>query len=167
MDILRKVFASLKNESVKYMVAGGIAVNLYGIERATADIDIIVKLDEENLLRFVKVCHKLGLKPKAPVKLEDFADPEKRDGWIRDKGLMVFSLFDPKNPFFLLDAFVESPFDFDKVYKQAKRIKFENTVIDVVPIQELIKMKENSNRPQDEADVFYLKKIMEEWTDDN
>ena len=31
------------------MVAGGIAVNLYGIERATADIDIVLKLEEKNL----------------------------------------------------------------------------------------------------------------------
>jgi len=29
------------------MVAGGIAVNLYGIERATADIDIIVNLEKK------------------------------------------------------------------------------------------------------------------------
>lgn len=167
MDIFKKIFASLKDESVKYMVAGGIAVNLYGIERATADIDLVVKLDEENLLRFIKVCHKLGLRPKAPVKLEDFADSKKRDSWMRDKGLMVFSLFDSKNSFFLLDVFVESPFNFDEVYKQAKKIKFDDTVIDVVPIQELIKMKENSNRPQDEADVFYLNKIVKEWTDES
>jgi hypothetical protein len=35
------------------MVAGGVAVNLYGIERATVDIDIILQLDKKNLLRFV------------------------------------------------------------------------------------------------------------------
>ncbi len=28
------------------MVAGGIAVNLYGIERATADLDIALELEE-------------------------------------------------------------------------------------------------------------------------
>ena len=60
------------------MVAEGVAVNLYGIERATADIDIILKLEEENLLRFINVVNKLGLKPKVPVKLEDFADANKR-----------------------------------------------------------------------------------------
>lgn len=149
-----------------YMVAGGIAVNLYGIERATADIDIILKLDEDNLLKFIEVAKKLGLKPKVPVKIEDFISPGKRKEWIINKGMTVFSLYDPKNPFFLLDIFVEIPFDFDEVYKQRKKIKFEETIIPVVPMKELIEMKEKSDRPQDRADVFYLKKILEGWKDE-
>jgi hypothetical protein len=39
-------------------------------------------------------------------------------------------------------------------------------VIPAVPILDLIAMKEKSGRPQDKADVFYLKKIAEEWSDD-
>jgi len=139
------------------MVAGGIAVNLYGIERATADIDIVVNLEKKNLSKFIRVAKKLGLKPKVPVTLDDFTDSEKRKSWIEDKGMLVFSLYDTKNPFFLIDIFVEVPFDFDEVYKQRKKIKFEDTIIPVVPIKTLIEMKEKSGRPQDRADVFYLK----------
>jgi len=145
------------------MVAGGIAVNLYGIERATADIDIILQLDEKNVSKFIRVAKKLGLKPKVPVKLEDFIDEDKRKAWIKDKGLTVFSLYDPKNPFFLLDIFVEMPFDFNEVYKLREKIKFEHTTIPLVPMEELIKMKEKSDRPQDRADIYYLKKIMKDW----
>jgi len=139
------------------MVAGGIAVNLYGIERATADIDIVVNLEKKNLSKFISIAKKLGLKPKVPVTLDDFTDSEKRKSWIEDKGMMVFSLYDTKNPFFLIDIFVEVPFDFDGVYKQRKKIRFEDTIIPVVPIKTLIGMKEKSGRPQDKADVFYLK----------
>ena len=145
------------------MVAGGIAVNLYGIERATADIDIVLKLEKGNLLKFINVAEKLGLRPKIPVKLEDFIDPDKRKSWRVDKGMLVFSLYDPRNPFFLIDIFTEIPFDFDAIYKQRKKVKFENIFIPVVPIKELIAMKEKSDRPQDRADVFYLKKIMDGW----
>lgn len=148
------------------MIAGGIAVNLYGIERATADIDIVLRLDKENTSRFIEVAKKLGLKPKLPVKLDDFIDADKRKEWMEDKGMTVFSLYDSKNPFFLLDIFVEMPFDFDEVYKQRKRIKFEDTVIPVIPIKMLIEMKEKSDRPQDKADIYYLKKIMEGWQDE-
>jgi len=87
------------------MVAGGIAVNLYGIERATADIDIVVNLDKKNLSKFVKVAKKLGLKPKVPVTLDDLLDSEKRKNWITDKGMMMFSFYDTKNLFFLIDIF--------------------------------------------------------------
>lgn len=166
MGLFKTLFSSLNRASIKYMVAGGIAVNLYGIERATADVDIVLELEKGNLLKFINVAEKLVLRPKIPVKLKDIIDPEKRKTWRMDKGMMVFSLYDPKNPFFLIDIFTEIPFDFDAVYKQRKKIKFENIFIPVVPIKELIAMKEKSGRPQDKADVFYLKKIMHEWTDE-
>jgi hypothetical protein len=166
MQLFKKLFSSLNKASIKYMVAGGIAVNLYGIERATADLDIALGLEKGNLLKFINVAEKLGLRPKIPVKLGDFIDPEKRRSWRRDKGMLVFSLYDPKNPFFLIDIFTEIPFDFDAIYKQRKKVKFENIFIPVVPIKELIAMKEKSDRPQDRADVFYLKKIMDGWKDE-
>jgi len=163
MQVFRRLFYSLNRKRVRYMVAGGIAVNLYGIERATADIDIILRLDRKNLLKFVDVAKKLGLRSKVPVKLEDFVESEKRRDWIESKGMRVFSLYDSKNPFFLLDAFVEIPFDFDEVYNRRKKMKFENIAIPVVPLKELIKMKEMTERPQDRADAFYLKRIMQDW----
>ena len=148
---------------MKYLVAGGIAVNLYGIERATADIDIVLKVDEKNLSKFVRVAKKLGLQPRLPLALDDLIDGEKRKSWIVDKDMVVYSLYDAKNPFFLLDIFVQEPFHFEEVYEKRKKIEFENTVIPLVPIKALIAMKENSDRPQDKADVFYLKKITEDW----
>jgi len=166
MELFKTLFSSLNQASVRYLVAGGIAVNLYGIERATADVDIVLQLGKRNLLKFIEVAEKLGLKPKIPVKLQDFIDPEKRKSWRMDKGMMVFSLYDPKNPFFLIDIFTEMPFDFNTVYKLREKMKFENIFIPVVPIKELIAMKEKSDRPQDRADVFYLKKIVGEWKDE-
>ena len=148
---------------MKYLVAGGIAVNLYGIERATADIDIVLKVDEKNLSKFVRVAKKLGLQPRLPLALDDLIDGEKRKSWIVDKDMVVYSLYDAKNPFFLLDIFVQEPFHFEEVYEKRKKIEFENTVIPLVPIKALIAMKENSDRPQDKADVFYLKKIAGDW----
>lgn len=56
--------------------------------------NIIVHLEKENLLKFVQVVEELGLKPKSPVKLNDFIDPEKRRSWIADKAMTVFSLYD-------------------------------------------------------------------------
>ncbi len=163
MQLFKNLFSALYEESEKYMVAGGIAVNLYGIERTTADIDIVLKLDGENLHKFVAVAKKLGFRPKLPLALDDFMDAEKRKSWIVDKDMVVYSLYDVKNPFFLLDIFVEEPFHFDEVYEERKKIEFENTIIPLVPIEVLIAMKEKSDRPQDKADTFYLKKIVKDW----
>jgi len=166
MKIFKNLFSALNSKSIKYMVAGGVAVNLYGIERATADIDIILRLDQDNIKKFIELVRKLGLKPKVPVKLEDFAEAEKRKEWIEDKGMKVFSLYDAAHSFFLLDVFVDVPFNFDMVYKERIKMKYGNTTIPVVPLNELIKMKQNTGRPQDKADVFYLKEILKEWEDE-
>lgn len=167
MHLFKQLFAALNKVSVKYLVAGGIAVNLYGIQRSTADVDLVLRLDEENVRKFMRVVKDLDLRPKVPVPLEDLQDAHKREQWIRDKGWAVFSLYDPRNPFFLLDIFVKEPFDFVEVYGSRRVFEFEETTIPVVPIAELIAMKEISDRPQDKADVFYLKKILEEWTGEN
>lgn len=160
------LFHALNRKKVRYLLAGGIAVNLYGIERATADIDIIVDLEDGNLQRFINVVKEMGFKPKVPVMLEDFMKREKRDEWVKEKGMMVFSLFDPKDPFFLLDVFVEMPFDFEQVYKERRKMMAEKITISVIPLQTLIEMKEKANRPQDIADTYYLKKIKDEWKDE-
>jgi hypothetical protein len=141
------------------MVAGGIAVNLYGIERATADLDIVVLLEGTNLTKFISVAKQLGLKPKIPVQMEDFLNLDKRQAWVTEKGMKVFSLFDPKNPFFLIDVFTEVLFDFDEVYKKRKKIRLENIAFPLIPLNTLIEMKRGTGRPQDETDIFYLERI--------
>jgi hypothetical protein len=161
-----RLFSALNKAKVRYLIAGGIAVNLYGIERATADIDLVVDLEEGNLNRFIAIMKELNFKPKVPVKLEDFANKEKRELWIKEKGMLVFSLFDPNNPFFLLDIFVEIPFNFSAVYELRQKMKAGNVTIPVIPLKYLIEMKEKAGRHQDIADVFYLKKIEKEWKDE-
>lgn len=161
MNVFKNIFDALNKGRVKYMVAGGIAVNLHGIERATADLNLVILLETGNVARFIRVARELGLKPKIPAKLEDFLDPDKRMAWITEKGMKVFSLFDPKNPFFLIDIFTEVTFDFTNGYKRRKTVRFEDTAIPLVPLDILIEMKKNTGRLQDEADVFYLKRIQE------
>ncbi|MEN2986442.1 MAG: nucleotidyl transferase AbiEii/AbiGii toxin family protein [Thermodesulfovibrionaceae bacterium] len=163
MELFKKLFDALNQEKVEYLLCGGIAVNLYGIERATADIDLVLRLNEENLTRLVRAAKKLGLKPKIPVKIEELISPEKRQQWRIEKNMRVFSLYDEKAPFFVIDILIEEPFNFVEVYKRRKEINLSETVIPLVPIDVLIKMKEKTGRLQDEADVFYLRKIMEEW----
>ena len=65
MQIYREFFRILNDHSVRYLVTGGITVNLYGIPRATADIDLVVKLDSENITRFVSAAREIGLVPRA------------------------------------------------------------------------------------------------------
>lgn len=160
------IFSVLNKKKVRYLVVGGIAVNLYGIERATADIDLVVEFEGKNLEGFIDALKEIGFRPKVPVSLEDFADADKRRSWIEDKGMMVFNVFNPAAPFFELDIFVEIPFDFDKAYAERTEMMSGEVAVPVLPLKQLIEMKEKADRPQDRADVYYLRKILDEWKDE-
>ena len=80
------LFRELEKFEVRYLLVGGVAVNLHGIGRLTADIDLMLALDAENLSKFVSVGKVLGLKPIVPIALADVADAAKVKSWIEEKG---------------------------------------------------------------------------------
>jgi hypothetical protein len=48
LNRLQNVFASFQKHQVKYVVIGGIAAVLYGVPRATFDLDILIEATVEN-----------------------------------------------------------------------------------------------------------------------
>ena len=46
-----RIFRELANRNIKYLVIGGIAVNIHGYSRATGDLDIMLSLEKDNLER--------------------------------------------------------------------------------------------------------------------
>ena len=53
LNQLRDVFASFQRHEVKYLVIGGIAAVLYGVPRATFDLDILIEATPENARRLL------------------------------------------------------------------------------------------------------------------
>jgi hypothetical protein len=53
LDQLQSVFASFQRYEVKYLVIGGIAAVLYGVPRATFDLDILIEPSRENSQRLL------------------------------------------------------------------------------------------------------------------
>ena len=72
------LFKCLHAREVRYLVAGGLAMNLHGVPRMTMDIDLVLALDEANVDSFLACARELGLKPQAPVPLESLRDPDLR-----------------------------------------------------------------------------------------
>ena len=64
-----ELFRELQKHEVQYLVVGGIAINLHGVERATMDVDLVLAMDDGNLQRFLGAATNLELKPSLPVRL--------------------------------------------------------------------------------------------------
>lgn len=154
------LFKTLNENKVKYAITGGVAVNLYGIERATRDLDLLLAMDEENLLKAASVFKNLGYSPKVPVKAEDFANKQIREKWIKEKNMIVFSYIDLKNPYLLIDIIISSPLKYEDIAKNINILisRDEAIRVPVISVDDLIKMKKQANRSQDISDIEMLKK---------
>ena len=47
-DFIEKIVGAFEREKIDYAFTGALAASFYGIPRTTADIDIIVAIDQEN-----------------------------------------------------------------------------------------------------------------------
>lgn len=159
--LYQKIIQKLNDEQVEYLVAGGIAVNLYGYIRATMDLDILMMLDDVNTGKFIKIVKELGYKPKVPVAIDDFSDPAKRKEWISKKNMIVFSVYNPDNDMEHVDILLEDKIDFHKAYKRREIIKSGGLTINLVSIDDLIRLKEIAGRERDKIDIKALQKIKE------
>jgi len=156
------IFAALEEEQVRYLVVGGVAVVLHGYPRFTADLDLVIALEPNNVLAAMRALQRLGYRPRAPVELEQFADARIRGEWICDKGLTVFSLWSPAHPATEVDVFVEEPFDFDEVFARGIRAEVGGFVVSLIGVADLIEMKRRVGRPKDHEDVRVLQALNEE-----
>jgi uncharacterized protein (DUF1330 family) len=158
---IEEILEALNRAGVRYLVVGGVAVVLHGHLRTTADLDLVIQLQRENVLRAMRALGELEYRPRAPVPAEAFADSELRQQWIREKGLAVFSLWSPAHPTLEIDLFVAEPFDFDAVYSRALRVPLEKAEVTVVSLDDLIALKRRVGRPRDLEDVTALESLRE------
>lgn len=58
---------SLDQAGVRYLVAGGLAVNAHGLLRFTKDVDLVVQLLPRNIERTFSALGSLGYRPIVPI----------------------------------------------------------------------------------------------------
>ena len=156
------IVRSLNAAGVRYLIAGGLAVNAHGYLRFTKDADLVIQLIPDNIEKTFTALGTLGYRPSVPVTAEQFADDVTRAGWIRDKGMQVLQLWCDAHRETPIDIFVHEPFPFNEEFANAL-VKPLYGSIDVrfVSIPTLIRMKEAAGREQDRIDVEHLRMLLE------
>jgi predicted nucleotidyltransferase len=155
------LLTELTQAGVRYVLVGGVAVVLHGYLRATADLDLVIGMDQPNIEAALNTFNRLGFHPRAPVPLFAFADGDKRKRWTDEKNLQVFSLWHPNKPGFEIDIFVEPPLPFEDLYDRAISAKIGSTEVTIAAIDDLIAMKRTSGRPRDVEDIEALLHLKE------
>ena len=157
--IYEEIFKEFELRGVRYLVVGGMAVNLYGYIRLTMDLDIMIDLSDKNLSKVIDVMERLCYTPRVPVNPHELLSEEKRDEWIKEKGAVVFTFIDLKKPFKQIDTFLNNPIDFEEAYSRREVMTIAGAKVSIASIDDLIKMKASTGRPRDMEDIHHLERI--------
>ncbi|HSR50516.1 MAG TPA: nucleotidyl transferase AbiEii/AbiGii toxin family protein [Acidobacteriota bacterium] len=161
MSVYRPVFEALDQAGVRFVVVGGLAVVLHGRARFTADVDLVLDLSPQQAGAAIDALEGLGLRPRLPVAASDFADPQRRQQWIEERGMDVFTLWDPSNPLLVIDLFARAPLPFRELWAEACVKEFVGLQVKVASLQHLIAMKRRAGRAIDLEDLRFLETLSE------
>jgi len=152
------VFAALHEAAARYVVVGGVAVNLYGYVRGTTDIDLVIDLAPDDARRTLGALHGLGYRPRVPVSIEDFADPAKRESWIREKGMVVFPMYNDRTRL-TVDVFATYPIGFEDLWERSEVVALPEGSVRIASLEDLLRIKREAGRPKDLLDVEELRRL--------
>lgn len=158
---------ALEGAGVRYLVAGGLAVNAHGYLRLTFDVDLVIHLERSNVVAAFDALASIGYRPAIPVTAGEFADPRVRGEWVEHRRMQVLNFYSEQHRETSVDVFATEPFDFETEHAKALSGEIAPGVrVRFVSIPTLIAMKELANRPHDRDDIQHLRGLLEDRKDD-
>ena len=141
LNRLQDVFKSFQQHDVKYLVIGGIASILYGVPRATFDLDILIESSPENAQRLLDALLHAGLGTATLTNANDLLANE-------------ITVFKDK---VRIDVQTSTPgITFEEAWNQKQTMKYHDQEFHVVSREDLISSKRAAGREVDLEDVRLL-----------
>lgn len=140
-----QILADLNDASVRYVVVGGIAVIGHGVVRATRDVDVVVRPDDETAAGLERLMGSWeATRPDG--------SPEQRDRPSRGWPLHL------RTRLGLVDVLAEDepPLDLAGLLLRAQTRMVEGTSAPLCSLADLVALKRRSGRPGDVEDLRKL-----------
>ena len=153
------LFGALARHRVRYVVVGGLALNLHGVERATMDVDLAVALDVPNVEAAIDAFETLGLVPVAPVKIQEARDPDTLRRGRRDKNMVAFGLRPGRGAGPTVDCLIDPAVPFATLVGNAITKSIGELRVPIASIDDLIALKRAAGRAIDLADIEALERL--------
>jgi hypothetical protein len=103
------IVKALNDAGVEYIIVGGLAVNAHGFVRMTRDLDLVLRLERDNIIRGINTLLNIGYQMAIPVTAEEFADPETRELWKNEKNMILLKLGSDIHRRTPVDIFIDEP----------------------------------------------------------
>jgi hypothetical protein len=145
-DTTKRVLAALEHHGVRYAIFGAVALNLHGLARFTADLDIFVEPTAENVER---------LRTALKAAVDDPAiDEISTDDLLGDYPAVQYN---PPDATFHIDILTRLGDAYTFADLEIERIALDDLTVSVVTPQMLYEMKRGTIRLKDKADAHALK----------
>ena len=144
LDKVSKIISSLNAHEVEYVIIGGYAVILHGFLRATEDIDIVLKMTDENVSKFQNAL------------LDIYDDTDIHE--INYSELSIYSVIrygTPDNFYIDVISRIGNSFSYENIDKENKMIG--EIEFFTASAESLYLMKKNTMREKDKLDLLFLK----------
>lgn len=148
LGFYNETLKALNKYKVRYLVVGGYAVNSYGFMRSTADMDLWISINKDNLDKLSKT-----------LEILDYSSEAISTGIIELKEKRNVSLI--HNDFFKIEllSFLSTTLTFDTAYERRSIKSIFSLKVGVVKFEDLCDLKIESGRNKDLLDVKELKRI--------
>ena len=141
-----QLLSTLARHNVGFLVVGGIALGIHGLQRSTGDIDIWTKPDPANARRVFDALREFGMPLAAfDVGPEDFAVP----------GRVVQFGLPPRRVDVITSV---DGLEFDEAWEARAEMTVAGCRVPVISLIDLLRNKQAVDRPQDRVDVRAIRR---------
>jgi hypothetical protein len=158
MNPYNDILKSLADAQVDFIIGGGVACVLHGVERVTMDVDVSVHMQPANLRRFIEVMSVLGLKPRVPVAPQALLDPAFVRMMIDEKHALVFSFLDPDRPIRHVDVFLKADLAYETLLPDSEWVEMKGYRVRIINRSRMLAIKRAIQPPRakDALDIEFL-----------
>jgi hypothetical protein len=141
LNLLKDVFASFQRHNVRYIVIGGIAAVLYGVPRATFDLDILIDANPDNARKLLDALADAKLGTAALITPAELLSKE-------------ITIFKDR---VRIDVQTSTPgLTFDRAWERRETMEYQKQKFFVASREDLISSKRAAGHPVDLEDVRLL-----------
>jgi predicted nucleotidyltransferase len=140
------LLTALDEKNVEYILIGGVAVIIHGLERLTRDIDILIKLSHDNVKNLIDALNSL---------YKDESIDEITYNELQKYSVIRYGT--PKGFYIDIIARLGEAVSFDDLKYEIT--EYHGVNIKIATPESLLNLKKNSMRERDKMDVSFLRKI--------
>ena len=150
-----ELFRALDRGGVEHVVVGGVAAILEGAPITTLDLDIVVRLDDENLCRLATLLEELDARYRDP------AGREIRPNLERLQSNKISLLDTRLGPLDVMQT-IGPGWEWSDLIDRSHRLRVSDLEVWVLDLPSIIASKEIAGREKDRAMLPVLRRCLEE-----